>query len=100
MLAIIVQLFIASFSSLLVIGLASFFDPSALDRYNSPRSNIGIVGTGELGQFIEKGYVNPFLYDNLSLAVTDFYNNKIDAIVVIPKEAANGSDITTVKKAP
>jgi len=95
-LAIIVQLFIASFSSLLVIGLASFFDPSALDRFNSPRSNVGIVGTGELKQFIEKGHITPMNYDNLSSAFPDFYNNKIDAIIVIPKEAANGSGIIQI----
>ncbi|MCZ7402652.1 MAG: ABC transporter permease [Candidatus Methanoperedens sp.] len=95
-LAIIVQLFIASFSSLLVIGLASFFDPSALDRYNTPRSNVGIVGTGELKQFIEKGHIRPFYYDNLSSAVTGFYNNEIDAIIVIPKEDANGSGIIQI----
>jgi len=95
-LAIIVQLFIASFSSLLVIGLASFFDPSALDRYNSPRSNVGIVGTGELKQFIEKGHIRPFNYDNLSSAVSDFYNNRIDAIIVIPKEMANGSELIQI----
>ena len=33
-LAMIIQLLIASFSSLLVIGLASFFDPSALNSYD------------------------------------------------------------------
>jgi len=95
-LAIIVQLFIASFSSLLVIGLASFFDPSALDGYNSPRSNVGIVGTGELKQFIVKGHVSALNYNNLSSAVTDFYRNKIDAIIVIPKEVANGSEIIQI----
>lgn len=95
-LAIIVQLLIASFSSMLVIGLASFFDPSALDRYDNPRSNVGIVGTGELKQFIEKGHIRPLNYDNLSSAVTDFYNNNIDAIIVIPKEAANGSEIIQI----
>ncbi len=95
-LAIIVQLFIASFSSLLVIGLASFFDPSALDRYNSPRSNVGIIGTGELKQFIEKGHIMPHNYENLSSAITDFYTNRIDAIIVIPKEVANGNEIIQI----
>jgi len=95
-LAIIVQLFIASFSSLLVIGLASFFDPSALDKYNSPRSNVGIVGSGELKQFIERGHIRPHNYTNLSSAVTGFYNNEVDAIIVIPKEAANGTEIIQV----
>lgn len=95
-LAIIVQLFIASFSSLLVIGLASFFDPSALDRYNSPRSNVGIIGTGELKQFIDRGHIRPHNYTNLSAAGIDFYNNKIDAIIVIPKEVANGSELIQI----
>lgn len=95
-LAIIVQLFIASFSSLLVIGLASFFDPSALDRYNSPRSNVGIVGNGELKQFIEKGHIRPQNYENLSSAVTDFYSNKVDAIIIIPKESAYGNELIQI----
>ena len=53
-LAIIVQLLIASFSSLIVIGLASFFDPSSLSNYDTPRANVGIVGQGELSAIHRK----------------------------------------------
>src|SRR5659263_111191 len=92
-LAIIVQLLIASFSSLIVIGLASFFDPSSLSKYDTPRANVGIVGQGEIRQFIEKGHIHPHYYRDVDSALVDFYNNRIDAIIVIPKEGSGGSEI-------
>lgn len=95
-LAIIVQLLIASFSSLLVIGLASFFDPTALDKYNEHSAHVGIVGQGELRQFIQHSQVKPFYYNDVSSALDDFYKNKIDAVVVIPEQRSNGNEIIQV----
>ncbi|MCX9010355.1 MAG: ABC transporter permease [Candidatus Methanoperedens sp.] len=92
-LAIIIQLLIASFSSLLVIGLASLFDPVALDRYSTERTEIGIVGGGEVIQFIEKSQVKPYYYGDLSYALSDFNRNRIDAILVVPPVSAYGSEI-------
>jgi len=87
---------IASFSSLLVIGLASFFDPSALSKYDAPRANVGIVGEGELKQFIEKSQVRHHNYKNLSAALTDFNNNRLDAVIVIPTAKADGNEIIRI----
>ncbi len=95
-LAIIVQLLIASFSSLLVIGLASFFDPSALGKYEGQRANVGIVGDGELRQFIEKSTVRPYYYNDLGSALSDFNKNTIDAVVIIPSQKSSGHDIINV----
>ncbi len=95
-LAIIIQLLIASFSSLLVIGLASFFDPSALGKYEGQRANVGIVGEGELKQFIEKSSVKPYYYRDLGSALSAFNNNKIDAVVVIPSQESGGNEIIQV----
>lgn len=95
-LAIIVQLMIASLSSLLVIGLASFFDPEALDKYNEQSANVGIVGNGELIQFLEKSQVNPRYYQNLESALSDFEKNKVDAVVVIPNEDSGGKELIDV----
>lgn len=92
-LAIIIQLLIASFSSLLVIGLASFFDPEALGRYDMKKANVGIVGGGELTQFIEKSSVKPYYYSELEYALNDFNNNRIDAVLVIPPVGAGGNEI-------
>lgn len=95
-LAIIVQLLIASFSSLLVIGLASFFDPSALSNYDEKVANVGIIGDGELRNFIEKSQVNVYYYQDLASALSDFDNNKIDGVVVIPREDASGTELIRI----
>lgn len=95
LLAIVVQLLIASFSSLLVIGLASFFDPSILDKYEQ-RTNVGIVGEGELTQFIEKSRLNLRYYKDIGTALDDFNNQRIDAIVVIPSQSSEGTEIIQI----
>lgn len=95
-LAMIIQLLIASFSSMLVIGLASFFDPSALSGYNAPRANVGIVGDGELKQFIEDSRVRHRNYSNLSSALDAFYKNRLDAVIVIPGAASGGDEIIRI----
>ncbi len=92
-LAMIIQLLIASFSSLLVIGLASFFDPSALHRYDMERGKIGMVGGGEVKQFLRENHIRPRNYSSLDSALSDFKNNTIDAVLVIPPVASSGSEI-------
>ena len=95
-LAIIVQLLIASFSSLLVVGLASFFDPSALSNYDAKVANVGIVGDGELRNFIEKSHVNVYYYQDLASALSDFDNNRIDGVVVIPNVSSSGTELIRI----
>ncbi len=43
-LAIIIQLFIASFSSIIAIGLMSFLDPSSIGQNTQIAVRVGIVG--------------------------------------------------------
>ncbi|MBU4222866.1 MAG: ABC transporter permease [Euryarchaeota archaeon] len=93
-LAMIIQLLIASFSSLLVIGLASFFDPSALNRYDMEKGKIGVIGDGgELRQFLRESHIMPRYYQDLDSALSDFNNNRIDAVLVVPPAASSGSEI-------
>lgn len=94
-LAIIVQLLIASFSSLLVIGLASFFDPSALGRYDE-KVNVGFVGD-ELSRFIEKSNVRPYYYKDTAAALADFNGNKIDAVLVTPPHGSESTGIINIE---
>lgn len=92
-LAMIIQLLIASFSSLLVIGLASFFDPTALHGYDMERGKIGIIGGGEVRQFMREEHIHPRNYSNLDSALSDFNNNTIDAVLVIPPTEPSGNEI-------
>jgi hypothetical protein len=43
-LSLLVQLFIASFSAFLVVGLTSFYDPMALQGMQMKESKIGVIG--------------------------------------------------------
>lgn len=97
-LAIIIQLFIASFSTFLVIGLTSFYDPGMLSNVEMEGTSIAVVGTenDELYQILEQSNVQTYLYYDYQAAYTDFYDGKIDAIVVTPIGTANGTDLLNV----
>jgi len=95
-LAVIVQLMIASLSSLLVIGLASFFDPNALEKYDLDRAKVGVFGGGELERFLDKGRIEAHYYENLASAVDDFNKFRIDGILVVPPVSPESSDIIRI----
>ena len=44
LLAVLLQLFIAMFSSFLMVGLTSMYDPSSLSKYSSSRYSIAYAG--------------------------------------------------------
>ena len=92
-LAILIQLFIASFSSFLVIGLTSFYSPEAIGP-DIGDVKIGIVGDKEsnLVKLLESDRRVKITYlSSLSDAKTNFYNNRIDGILVIPFIPLNSS---------
>lgn len=97
-LAIIIQLFIASFSTFLVIGLTSFYDPSSLGNVEIEGVNIGIVGTeeDELYNILTQNNVRTYLYPDFMPAYDDFFDRKIDAIIVTPTGTADGTDLLNV----
>jgi len=97
-LAIIIQLFIASFSTFLVIGLTSFYDPSTLGNVELEGVNIGVVGTeeDELYAILTQNNVRTYLYADFMPAYDDFFDRKIDAIIVTPIGTAEGTDLLNV----
>ena len=97
-LAIVIQLFIASFSTFLVIGLTSFYDPTALGDVDIEGVNIGVVGSrdGELYNILVENNVRTYLYDDFIPAYGDFFDRKIDAIIVTPLGTAEGTDLLNV----
>ena len=92
-LSVLLQLFIASFSAFLVVGLTSFYDPAALEGMQMQDSKIGVIGDsqGELFQLMEAGNLKPVEYRDFGEAYTDFYDRKTDAIISIPDEPLEGS---------
>ncbi|HID27571.1 MAG TPA: ABC transporter permease, partial [Methanosarcinales archaeon] len=89
LLAILIQLFIAAFSSFLMVGLTSFFEPEALGEYNLQSAQIGVIGegelSGELARFLDSHQLKLHYYKgNFNEAYKDFMDGSLDAILVIP----------------
>ena len=93
-LAILIQLFIASFSSFLVIGLTSFYDPESI-RADIGNVNLGVYGDRENGlvkMLEEDRRVKLRYFSSFSDAKDQFFDNRIDGILVVPNMPENSSD--------
>ena len=93
--AILIQLFIASFSSALLLGMFSLYDADTILRYSRSWIKIGVVGGADhpLGAFLaDRGLaVTPF--ETLAQADTAFYERRISAIVDAPRDANGNTEI-------
>lgn len=81
-LAILLQLFIALFSSFLMVGLTSMYDPSALARFSGMRYPVGFVGEeGDLTRLLrESRHFSVYTMD-LANAVGALKERKLSAVV-------------------
>lgn len=97
-LSILIQLFIASFSTFLVIGLTSFYDPSALGDVELSGTSIAVVGTEEsdLYLLLQVSKLDTKLYSDFGDAYTDFYERKVDAILIAPPDPPESENILNV----
>ena len=100
-LALLIQLFIAAFSSFLVVGLTSLYDPSSVEGEGV---RIGVSGEHQdalLRAAAEADGVDPVEFDSREGALEGFNNGAVDAVVAAESTpAANGSgsrlDVTAV----
>ena len=87
LLAILIQLFIASFSSIIVTGLMSFYDPATIGENSPVNLKVGVVGhtSSPITYFLDhKKNIQVERYDILDDAELAFKSEKIDAIMSIP----------------
>ena len=98
MLAIIIQFFIASFSSMLLIGIMSFYDPESIGHNTRIPVDVGIIGnTGSpLVQFLEKKNLRVRSFSSLANAEAAFRDGRIDTIILIPENNSGVVDIKMV----
>lgn len=87
-LAIVIQLFIASFSSIIAIGLMSFYDPDSIGQNTRITVNAGIVGDTDspLIEFLrgKNLTVTPFI--DAANAEEAFHSGQVDTIIFVPKD--------------
>jgi ABC-2 type transport system permease protein len=110
--AILIQLFIASFSSALLLGMFSLYDADTILRYSGSWIKIGVVEGADhpLGTFLSDRGLAILPFGTLAQAETAFYERRISAIIDTPRpatpqktagQANNGADdangITEIK---
>jgi ABC-type Na+ efflux pump permease subunit len=93
LLAILLQLFIALFSSFLMVGLTSMYDPSSISKYSRFRYSIGYAGNDS----VLKDYLTQSrdfrVYDmELSPAVAALGERKLAAVVYVPATAMDADE--------
>ncbi len=85
LLAVLLQLFIAMFSSFLIVGLTSMYDPSSLSKYSSSRYSIAYAGNDS--QLLTNLQTSPDfrVYQmDLSTAVAALKERKLAAVIYVP----------------
>ena len=97
MIAIVIQLFIASFSSVILVGLLSFYDPSSIALNSQARIQAGIVGDEEspLLDYLRASNVRPIYFDDPEQADTALARGLVDTVLYVPAETAD--DVTQLQ---
>ena len=91
--AVVIQLFLASFSSALLVGMLSLYDPESVGEFRQINVSIALVGpsAGPLGTYLEDRGLKAPTYPNLETAAKDFARNKVSAIIVTPEDTGEGA---------
>ena len=89
--AVIVQFFIASFSSIILVGIMAFYDPSSIGDNTHVTIRVGVVGNMQspMLDYLKDGNIRVRPYSNMAGAESAFKRGRIDTIMLIP-ESQNG----------
>lgn len=85
-LAIIIQLLIAAFSSVILIGLMSFYDPSSIGQNTNLHFNVGIVDQsgGPLASYLSDAGLNVSTYSSADDAIAKMRSGSLDSVIIVP----------------
>lgn len=96
LLAVLIQLFIASFAAFLVVGIFSYIAPEALAGYNMPKVNLIIVAADEENELVKyiqaENKFRIFFAPKFKDAVEQFYLGKVDGVLVLSEEKEEGRE--------
>ncbi len=85
-LAILIQLLIASLSSVILVGLMSFYDPASIGQNSNIHVSMGVVGdqNSQLVSWMREGGFHVSVFTSLEDAKAAFSRGDIEAIISIP----------------
>jgi ABC-type Na+ efflux pump permease subunit len=93
LLAILLQLFIALFSSFLMVGLTSMYDPSSLSKYSHYRYSVAYTGNDSaLLTYLQTSPDFRVYRMDLSTAVAALGQRKLAAVIYVPDTPADAPD--------
>jgi len=85
LLAVLLQLFIAMFSSFLMVGLTSMYDPSSLSKYSHSHYSVGYAGNdSQVLTYLETSRDFRVYQMDLSTAVAALGQRKLAAVIYVP----------------
>ncbi|MBI5954584.1 MAG: ABC transporter permease [Chloroflexi bacterium] len=91
--SLLIQLFIASFSSALLLGMLSLYDSDTIMRVSGEGFKIGMVGESPLSSFVRQRGLTVVPFDTLSEAEAVFFQNGVSAIFVVPEGIQDTAEI-------
>jgi ABC-2 type transport system permease protein len=93
LLAILLQLFIALFSSFLMVGLTSMYDPSSLSKYSRFRYNVAYAGNeSHVLDYLTTSRDFRVYQMNLSEGVAALKERKLSAVIWVPGTLPDAQD--------
>ena len=93
LLAVLLQLFIALFSSFLMVGLTSMYDPSSLSKYSRFKYNIAYAGNDSaIYSYLTDSKDFRVYKMDLSTGVAALEQRRLSAVIYVPDTAPDSSD--------
>jgi ABC-type Na+ efflux pump permease subunit len=91
MLAILIQLIIASFSSVIVTGLMAFYDPDSIGQSTKMTVTAGVVDQtdGPLVGILREESLRVKLLPDAASAESAFRTGLVDTVILVPEKAGN-----------
>ncbi|MEA4906970.1 MAG: ABC transporter permease [Anaerolineaceae bacterium] len=95
LIAVLIQLFIASFSSALLVGLLSLYDADSAGLYASYSIHVGVLGPRPevLDAALEERGVAVTPFEQLPEAREAFFRGQVQAILVLPEEGGTPQEV-------
>jgi ABC-type Na+ efflux pump permease subunit len=92
--AILLQLFVAMFSSFLMVGLISLYDPSSVSQYSRFRYSIAYTGANStlLDRLQVSDDFTVYSMEDLSTALESLKERKLAAVIFVPETPPDSKD--------
>jgi ABC-2 type transport system permease protein len=90
LIAVAIQLFLASFSSALLVGLLALYDADSISSSGKVNIKVGLTGATDspLAAYLSEYGIEAYQYPTLAEAAQDFQHGKIRAILSLPEDTS------------